>query len=66
LNARERMWVDERAGLACHVCGTMVESGWHPGDDVRKSWFCRKCQNVTEVFRLAPVPQMHMPHRERL
>jgi endonuclease-8 len=66
LDASDRMWVDERAGLACHVCGTMVESGWHPGDDVRKSWFCRKCQNVSHVFRLAPVPQMHMPHRDRL
>ncbi|HEY8807666.1 MAG TPA: DNA-formamidopyrimidine glycosylase family protein, partial [Candidatus Limnocylindria bacterium] len=47
LNASERMWVDERAGLPCHVCGTMVESGWHP-DEVRKSWFCRTCQNVTD------------------
>jgi len=66
LNEKERMWVDERSGFPCHVCGTMVESGWHPGDDVRKSWFCRKCQNVTEVCRLAPVPQMHAPHRDRL
>src|SRR5207245_4959364 len=36
LDPRDRMWVDERAGLPCHVCGAMVESGWHPGDDVRK------------------------------
>jgi endonuclease-8 len=64
LNARERMWVDERAGLPCHMCGTMVESGWHP-DEVRKSWFCRTCQNVTSVPRPAPVPAMHVRHRDR-
>ena len=65
LNARERMWVDERAGLPCHVCGTMVESGWHP-DEVRKSWFCRTCQNVTHVPDPAPVPAMPVRHRDRL
>ncbi len=65
LDRGERMWVDERAGLPCHVCGAMVESGWHPGDDVRKSWYCPTCQNVTEVYRSAPVPRMHMPHRDR-
>lgn len=64
LNASERMWVDERAGLPCHVCGTMVESGWHP-DEVRKSWFCRTCQKVTDVPKLAPVPAMHVRHRDR-
>jgi endonuclease-8 len=64
LNRGERVWVDERAGLPCHVCGTMVESGWHP-EEVRKSWFCRKCQNVTDVPRLAPVPAMHVRHRDR-
>jgi endonuclease-8 len=69
LDRGDRMWVDERAGFACHVCGTMVESGWHPGDDVRKSWYCPKCQNVRPetVYRRAPVPAMPMPHRrERL
>ena len=65
LNAGERMWVDERAGLPCHVCGTMVESGWHP-DEVRKSWFCPKCQGVTTVSHRVPVPRIHMPHRDRL
>jgi endonuclease-8 len=65
LNAGERMWVDERAGLPCHVCGTMVESGWHP-DEVRKSWYCPKCQGVTTVPLPAPVPRMHMPHHDRL
>ena len=65
LNVRERMWVDERAGLPCHVCGTMVESGWHP-DEVRKSWFCRACQNVLDVPKPAPVPAMHVRHRDRL
>jgi len=65
LNAGERMWVDERAGLPCHVCGTMVESGWHP-DEVRKSWYCPTCQGVTSVPKPAPVPRMHMPHRDRL
>jgi endonuclease VIII len=65
LNVSERMWVDERAGLPCHVCGTMVESGWHP-DEVRKSWFCRQCQHVTYVPRPAPVPKMHVGHRDRI
>jgi endonuclease-8 len=64
LNARERMWVDERAGLPCHVCGTVVESGWHP-DEVRKSWYCRTCQSVTNVPRPAPVPAVHVRHRDR-
>ena len=66
LNARERMWVDERAGLPCLVCGTRVESGWHDGDDVRKSWYCPKCQHVTDVPRPAPVPAFHRPHRDQL
>lgn len=61
----ERMWVDERAGLPCHVCGTRVESGWHP-DEVRKSWYCSTCQGVTSVPRPAPVPAMHVRHRDRL
>jgi endonuclease-8 len=65
LNASERMWVDERAGLPCHVCGTMVESGWHP-DEVRKSWYCPKCQSVTTVPRPARVPAVHVRHRDRL
>jgi endonuclease-8 len=65
LNPRERMWVDERAGLPCHVCGTMVESGWHP-DEVRKSWYCPRCQGVTTVPRPAPVPAVHVRHRDRL
>src|SRR5205085_2948199 len=64
LDPSDRMWVDERAGLPCHVCGTMVESGWHP-DEVRKSWFCRTCQNVTYVPRPAPVPATHVRHRDR-
>ncbi|HEV2249822.1 MAG TPA: DNA-formamidopyrimidine glycosylase family protein [Candidatus Limnocylindria bacterium] len=64
LNRAERMWVDERAGLPCHVCGTLVESGWHP-EEVRKSWFCRTCQGVTHVPKLAPVPAVHVRHRDR-
>ena len=64
LNSSERMWVDERAGLPCHVCGTRVESGWHP-DEVRKSWYCPTCQGVgpSDVPRPAPVPAMRMRHR---
>jgi endonuclease-8 len=62
LNPGELMWVDERAGLPCHVCGTRVEAGWHP-DEVRKSWYCPKCQNVkpSEVPRPAPVPRNPRP-----
>lgn len=63
LDPSDRMWVDERAGLPCHVCGTRVESGWHPGEDVRKSWYCPRCQGVTEVYRRAPVPAMRPRHR---
>ena len=65
LNTAERMWVDERAGLPCHVCGTRVESGWHP-DEVRKSWYCPTCQGVTSVPHPAPIPAFHLPHRDRL
>jgi endonuclease-8 len=69
MDRSESTWVMERGGLACHLCGTLVEAGWHPGDDVRKSWYCPKCQNVSpgEIYRAAPVPSFHMPHRrERL
>ena len=69
LDPADRMWVDERAGLAGHVCGSVVKQGWHPGDDVRKSWYCPSCQNVRddEVYRQGPTPAVHMPHRrERL
>jgi endonuclease-8 len=63
LNRSELMWVDERAGLPCHVCGTRVESGWHP-DEVRKSWYCPTCQNVkpSDVPRPAPVPKSPRSH----
>lgn len=63
LDASDRMWVDERAGLPCHVCGARVESGWHP-DEVRKSWYCPTCQNVkpSDVPRPAPVPTSPRPH----
>ena len=64
LDASESMWVDERAGLPCHVCGTQVVSGWHP-DEVRKSWYCPTCQNVKpgDVPLPAPVPAMRTRHR---
>src|SRR6267143_1574070 len=45
LNAAEGMWVDERTGLPCHVCGTPVAWGYHPSE-FRKSWYCPLCQNV--------------------
>ncbi len=66
LNSSECMWVDERAGLPCHVCGTRVESGWHP-DEVRKSWYCPTCQGVriSDVPRPAPVPALRMRHRRK-
>lgn len=69
LDRSESTWVMERGGLPCHVCGTIVEAGWHPGEDVRKSWYCPKCQNVepATVLRPAPTPAMPVPHRrERL
>src|SRR5437867_3545472 len=46
LNMAESMWVDERTGLPCHVCGTAVAWGYHPSE-FRKSWYCPRCQNVT-------------------
>ena len=46
LNAAEGMWVDERTGLPCHVCGTRIAWGYHPSE-FRKSWYCPRCQNVT-------------------
>ncbi len=45
LDRRERMWVDERTGRPCRVCGTPIAWGWHP-DEVRKSWYCPGCQPV--------------------
>jgi formamidopyrimidine-DNA glycosylase len=39
------MWVDERTGLPCHVCGTAVAWGYHP-NEFRKSWYCPQCQGV--------------------
>jgi endonuclease-8 len=45
LNAAEAMWVDERTGLPCYVCGTPVAWGYHRGE-FRKSWYCPRCQNV--------------------
>ena len=64
LDLSESQWVMERAGLPCHGCGTIVEQGWHPGDDVRKSWYCPKCQNVTrsEIPRPAPTPKSPRRH----
>lgn len=45
LDRDELMWVDERTGLPCRVCGTPIEWGWHPGE-IRKSWYCPQCQGV--------------------
>ncbi len=45
LNAAEGMWVDERTGLPCHLCGTRVAWGYHP-NEFRKSWYCPTCQDV--------------------
>jgi endonuclease-8 len=45
LNNNERMWVDERTGEPCHVCGSAIAWGYHP-NEFRKSWYCPKCQNV--------------------
>ncbi len=45
LDPDRRMWVDERTGLPCRVCSTPIEWGWHP-DEVRKSWYCPRCQGV--------------------
>ncbi len=46
LNAAEGLWVDERTGLPCYVCGTPIAWGYHRGE-FRKSWYCPQCQNVT-------------------
>jgi endonuclease-8 len=66
LDRAESVWVMERAGLPCHVCGTVVEQGWHPGDDVRKSWYCPNCQNVAraEIPRPAPTPKSPRRHAQ--
>jgi endonuclease-8 len=69
LDRAESVWVMERGGLPCHVCGTIVEQAWHPGEDVRKSWYCPNCQNVdrSTLARPAPTPSMPMSHpRDRL
>jgi endonuclease-8 len=59
----ELMWVDERAGFPCYECGTTVEQGWHPGDDIRKSWYCPKCQNVDRTTLARPAPTPRFPRR---
>lgn len=66
LDPRDRMWVDERAGRACHVCGTTVRAGWHPAE-VRRSWYCPSCQGVDEatVPRSPPLPAGPARHRDR-
>jgi endonuclease-8 len=63
MNVAESVWVMERGGLPCHVCGTIVEQGWHPGEDVRKSWYCPKCQNVTRSEIPLPAPTPKSPRR---
>jgi len=63
LNPSELMWVDERAGSPCYDCGTIVEQGWHPGDDIRKSWYCPKCQNVDRATLARPAPTPRFPRR---
>jgi endonuclease-8 len=45
LNGSDLMWVDERTGQPCHVCGTPIAWGYHP-NEFRKSWYCPRCQNV--------------------
>ncbi len=45
LSRQERLWVDERTGLPCHVCGTAIAWGYHVSE-FRKSWYCPSCQNV--------------------
>ncbi len=45
LDRRELLWVDERTGRPCRVCGTPIAWGWHP-DEVRKSWYCPSCQPI--------------------
>src|SRR5213596_2978396 len=32
LNMAESMWVDERTGLPCHVCGSAIAWGYHPNE----------------------------------
>ncbi len=50
LDRSQTMWVDERTGLPCYVCGTPIEWGYHP-DETRKSWFCPRCQRVERPAR---------------
>ena len=59
----ELMWVDERAGFPCYECGTTIEQGWHPGDDIRKSWYCPKCQGVDRTTLARPAPTPRFPRR---
>lgn len=42
-NPRELVWVQERTGKPCYVCGTAIARGHHPGE-FRKSWYCPRCQ----------------------
>jgi len=42
-NPRELVWVQERTGKPCYVCGAAIQRGHHP-NEFRKSWYCPGCQ----------------------
>src|SRR6267143_6549912 len=43
LDRRQLRSVQERRGLPCFECGTMIDVGFHP-NEFRKSYYCPSCQ----------------------
>jgi endonuclease-8 len=44
-NARERLWVYRRRGLACRKCGTAIAAA-KMGEEARSTYWCPQCQRV--------------------
>lgn len=42
---RERLWVYERSGRPCYVCGTIVEMR-RQGELARSTYYCPRCQSI--------------------
>lgn len=43
MNHGEKLWVYRRAGLACRICGTAIETA-RTGPDARSTYWCPACQ----------------------
>jgi endonuclease-8 len=44
MNTEEKLWVYRRAGLACRICGTTIETA-RTGPNARSTYWCPACQH---------------------